>query len=209
MVALLCPAIVLAQHDDAHPRADASAHHRDLSTPRPTYEAMASRVFRTVTAVVPIGHRLAAEVHYFGLPDPEVHVNVVQTGISFQVPLGRFGFIAPGIGYYSGVDHSAPSVSVRWLLEAGPLLSEGLLSQGIDQGDGSERGQFWDGNHVSLALLDRRLELGPTWEHIHIRDEDEWKWGARAAVRVHARLLLQAYVLTPGETEWRAGFVVR
>jgi hypothetical protein len=98
---------------------------------------------------------------------------------------------------------------VRWLLEAGPLLSEGLLSQGSDQGDGSERGQFWDGNHVSLALLDRRLELGPTGEHIHIRDEDEWQWGARAAVRVHARLLLQAYVLTPGETEWRAGFVVR
>lgn len=188
------------------PRADA---HHDLATARASFEAMASDVFRTVTAVVPIANRLAGEVHVFAIPDRHARVNVAQAGVSYQLALGGIGYIAPGFGYYSGVNHATASATVRWLVETGPLVSEGLLVQGIDASDQSETGQFWDGNHVSIAMLRRRLELGPTWEHIHIRDEDEWKWGARAALRVHERALLQLYVLTPGATEWRAGVVVR
>jgi hypothetical protein len=170
---------------------------------------MASSVFRTVSAIVPVTRRLAAEVHYFGLPENEPRENLVQATLSYQLPLGPYGFIAPGAGYYSGINHSAFSVSLRWLVEAGRVVSEGLLAQGVDNSDGSERGQIWDGNHVSVTFLDRALDVGPTWEHIHIREEDEWKWGARVAGRVHDRVQLQLYALTPGKTEWRAGFLVR
>jgi hypothetical protein len=211
-IIVLAPARTRAQH--ATPPADHAApaareRHHDLSVPRPSFEAMSSRVFRTVSAVTPIGHRIVAEVHYFALPEAHPRVNVVQSGVSYQLPLGARGFVAPGIGFYSGVDHEALSVSARWLLEVGPIVSEGLIVQGIDNDDGTERGQFWDGNHVSLALLDRRLEVGPAWEHIYIRREDEWKGGGRVALRVHPRVLVQALALAPAETEWRFGVLVR
>ena len=210
--AMLCPTLVFAQPDkEKHSAAapEGEGHHEDLSAVRPSVELMASSVFRTVSAVVPIKHRLAAEVHYFGLPEVHPSVNVVQTALSYQVPLGRFGFIAPGAGYYWGKDSNAPSASVRWMVEAGPIVSEGLLVQGLTTPEDAERAQIWDGNHVSLAMLNRKLEVGPTWEHIHIREEDEWKWGARVAARVHERVMVQAYVMTPGKTEWRGGFVIR
>jgi hypothetical protein len=209
---LLAPARTSAQHappTGGHTAPAARARHHDLSTPRPSFEAMSSRVFRTVSAVTPIGHRIVAEVHYFALPEAAPRVNVLQSGLSYQFPLGQRGFVAPGIGFYSGVDHEALSITARWLVEVGPIVSEGLIVQGIDNDDGTERGQFWDGNHVSLALLDRRLEVGPAWEHIHIRDEDEWKGGGRVALRVHPRVLVQAQALAPGETEWRVGVLVR
>jgi hypothetical protein len=201
-----------AQHEPpatGHATSASAESHHDLAKPRPSFEAMSSSVFRTVTALTPIGHRVMAEVHYFALPESAPRVNVVQAGLSYQFPIGRIGFIAPGIGFYSGIDHEALSLSARWFVEAGAIVSEGLVVQGIDNDDGTERGQFWDGNHVSLALLDRRLEIGPTWEHIHIRDEDEWKVGGRFALRVHPRVMLQAYALTPGATEWRGGVLVR
>jgi len=216
LAASLIPAAVAAgQAPPAHPSGRGAPHeppataHHDPASARATFEAMASDVFRTVTAIVPITHRVAGEVHAFALPDPHARVNVAQAGVSYQVALGRLGYIAPGVGYYSGVDHATASVTLRWLVERGPFVSEGLLVQGIDASDQSETGQFWDGNHVSLAMLRRRLELGPTWEHIHIRDEDEWKWGGRAALRVSGRVLMQLYVLTPGATEWRGGVVIR
>lgn len=208
LLAALCgPTLSGAQgHPPAH---EGAASHHDASLPKTSFEVMGSEVFRTAAAIVPIGHRLTAELHYFGLPDPHVRINVAQMALAWQFPLGRHGFIAPGLGYYSGVDHATFSGSVRWLYERGPFITEGLLVQGHDQSDETERGQIWDGNHVSLALFRKRLELGPTWEHIAVREEDEWKVGGRVAARVHPRLLAQLYVLRPGPTEWRLGFLVR
>lgn len=203
LMALLFPALALCQE------ATGSEPARDFSTAKPSYELMASGVFRTISAVVPVTRRVAAEVHYFGLPEAEPRVNVVQALFSYQVPLGRYGFIAPGAGTYFGVEHAALSVSVRWLVEAGRVVSEGLFAQGTGTPDSTERAQIWDGNHVSLTFLERRLEIGPTWEHIHVREENEWKWGGRLAGRVSERILLVVYALTPGETEWRAGFSIR
>jgi len=185
------------------------ARHEDRATPKPSWEFMASSVFRSATAIVPVGHRFAAELHYYGLPDPEVRITVARAAIGYQLRVGGLGFVAPAVGYYSGVEHGAFAGSVRWLLEAGSLVSEGMLVQGHDQSDRTERGQIWDGNHVSLAIFERRLEVGPTWEHIRLRDEDGWKWGGRVAVRLHARILAQGYVFTPGTPEVRLGVLVR
>jgi hypothetical protein len=51
--------------------------------------------------------------------------------------------------------------------------------------------------------------VGPSWEHIHLREEDEWKWGGRVAVRLARNVTAQLFTLTPGRTEWRAGLLVR
>ncbi|HEX4935619.1 MAG TPA: hypothetical protein VFV33_20705, partial [Gemmatimonadaceae bacterium] len=123
LAAFLLPAAMAAgQAPQGHEPARGASHpapakeHHDLASARSTFEAMASDVFRTVTAVVPIASRLAGEVHFFAIPDRHTRVNVAQAGVSYQVPLGRIGFLAPGLGYYSGVDHAAGSVSLRWLV---------------------------------------------------------------------------------------------
>ncbi len=197
-----------AQHEPAPP-GPAESRHEDAALPLPSWEFMASSAFRSATAIVPVGHRFAAELHYYGLPEPELRITVAQTALGYQVPVGRHGFIAPALGYFSGVHHGAFAGSVRWMLEAGPFVTEGMLVQGHDRSDEVDRAQFWDGNHVSLALFDRRLEVGPTFEHINVREEDAWKWGGRVAVRVHKRVLAQSYILTPGKTELRFGVLVR
>lgn len=212
MVSLLCSAPAVAQRDSPKP-AEAShereGHHEDLSIARPAFELMISEVFQTASVVVPVWNRVATEVHFFGLPDFDPSVSVVQAAIGYQLPLGRFGFIAPGVGYYWGKERSGPSASLRWQVEVGRVVSEGLLVEGFRATDGRERAQIWDGNHVSLTMFDRRLEVGPTWEHIHVREENEWKWGARVAARVHENVTLLVYAMTPGKTEWRVGFAVR
>ncbi len=187
----------------------AGAPHEVFARPRLSWEALASPAFHTATGIVPLGSRVAVEAHYFGMPEKESRNAVIQTGVSWHLGLGSLGFVAPGVGWYSGVDHGAVSGSVRWQIEHGRIVSEGLMVQAIDRRDGTERGQFWDGNHVSLSLLDRRVEVGPSWEHIHFREEDEWKWGGRVAVRLARSVTAQLFTLTPGRTEWRAGLLVR
>lgn len=180
-----------------------------FARPRLSWEALASPAFRTASGIAPLGTRVAVEAHYFGMPSEESQTHVVQAGLSWHLSLGSLGFVAPGVGWYSGVEHGAVSGSVRWQIEHGRIVSEGLMVQAIDRRDGTERGQFWDGNHVSLSLLDRRLEVGPSWEHIHLREEDEWKWGGRVALRLARGVTAQLFTLTPGRTEWRAGLLVR
>jgi hypothetical protein len=180
-----------------------------FARPRQSWEALASPAFRTASGVVPLGARVVVEAHYFGMLEGESQTHVVQTGVSWHLNIGSLGFVAPGVGWYSGVDHGAVSGSVRWQIEHGRIVSEGLMVQAIDRKDGTERGQFWDGNHVSLSLLDRRVEVGPSWEHIHFREEDEWKWGGRVAVRLARSVTAQLFTLAPGRTEWRAGLLVR
>ena len=43
-----------------------------------------------------------------------------------------------------------------------------------NQGERDRIVQVWDRNHVSLALLDKKLEVGPTWDCIGFRDKEEW-----------------------------------
>jgi hypothetical protein len=59
-----------------------------------------------------------------------------------------------------------------------------------------------DGIHVSARV--GRLEAGPLIEHIHYREENEWKAGARVAWRVGSGVKIVGQVLGP-DVEARAG----
>jgi hypothetical protein len=59
-----------------------------------------------------------------------------------------------------------------------------------------------DNNHVSLRL--GPVEVGYLWERIHYLEENEWKSGLRAAVRLGKNVKLIFQTVAP-EVEFRGG----
>ncbi len=61
-----------------------------------------------------------------------------------------------------------------------------------------------DGDHVSVRW--KRLEVGPSWERIHRREENEWKVGGRVAFRILRHVSSGMFALAP-DTEVRGGII--
>jgi hypothetical protein len=184
----------------------------------PEIEALLSNEFRTVSYVQPLYRGLNFEAHYFGVkreieahgdPHAEPHEEWVDIGTlsaSWTFRLGEHVKIIPGFGLYVGEgQETAPSLTFRWDIEKGWLVSQGLFVASLYDFEDFGRVSVWDGNHVSVRW--KRIQLGPSWERIHTRHENEWKGGVRGSVRVARHLTIAAFVLAP-KTEFRAGVII-
>lgn len=212
------PASGPAKQSDKHGQASGhSASHEESKFPE--IEALISHEFRTASYVQPLYRGLNFEAHYFGVkreveaahgePGAEPHEQYIDIGTltaSWTFKLGEHIKLIPGFGLYLGDgQETAPSFTFRWDIEKGWFISQGLFVGSLRDFEDVGRVNVWDGNHVSVRW--KRIQVGPTWERIHTREENEWKGGVRGAVRVARHLSILAFVLAP-KTEFRAGVII-
>jgi len=123
--------------------------------------------------------------------------------------------LSPGFGVSFGQNHTtAPALTFRWVVERGPIVSQGLFIQALgkspeEEGEEPEEERvypnIWDGNHVSYRY--DRLEVGPSWEHIHGREGDEWKVGGRFTYCILRNVTAVMFLMAP-DTEIRFGVMI-
>jgi 8-oxo-dGTP pyrophosphatase MutT (NUDIX family) len=187
----------------------------------PEIEALISNQFRTVSYVQPLYRGLNFEAHYFaakreleeehGTPvstaGHDAYVDVASFGGSWTFRLGEHVKLTPGFGVYLGnLQKTSPAFTFRWDIEKGWLISQGLFVTSLrDTGEEFGRVSIWDGNHVSVRW--KRIMVGPSWERIHTREENEWKGGVRGAVRIARHVSIAAFFFAP-KPEFRAGIVI-
>lgn len=199
VMAVLCAGVVIAQKREEEKF--------------PEVEALASDEFRNVNVVSPIFRNLNFEGHYFGIrthPESEERRSRIEDvgtiAGSYTIRIGEHVKLSPGLGVYFGEgQRTAPAFTFRWEIEKGRLFSQGLFIQSLLDSEEFGHPNIWDGNHVSVRFW--RLELGPSWERIHTREENEWKGGGRAAVKILSNFSLVFFVLAP-RTEFRAGILI-
>lgn len=199
VMAVLCSGVVIAQKREEEKF--------------PEVEALASDEFRNVNFVAPIFRNLNFEGHYFGIrthPESEERrsriEDVAAIAGSYKIRIGEHVTLSPGLGVYFGEgQRTSPAFTIRWEIEKGRFFSQGLFIQSLLESEEFGHPNIWDGNHVSLRFW--RLELGPSWERIHTREENEWKGGGRAAVKILSNFSLVFFVLAP-RTEFRVGILI-
>lgn len=197
---------------------------REAASRFPEAEYAASSIFRSATYLQPLWKGLHFEGHYFG----EGETDVGYSGAGWKVRWKGLGLV-PGFGVAFGSNeiHTTPVVSFRWDYEKKWFVTQGMVLQGLRQSPGGEaegveegeeagygnraesaplRPSISDGNHVSVRW--NRVTVGPTWEHVHFREGNEWKGGGRLAVRLMSHVSAVLYVLAPGKTEFRLGVLV-
>jgi hypothetical protein len=231
-VICICPAMIFVPVTNAQEKPETAAtgskasHDQQHSGGTPTNQKeekipesdfVASSDFRSASLIVPLFRRLNFEGHYFGVrSEPENEENgengaghIIDAGViggSYGFRLGEHIALFPGIGIYFGEDQkTSPAITLRWEIEKGRIFSQGLFVQSFLQSEELRRPSIWDGNHVSLRL--NRFEIGPSWEWIHTRAENEWKGGGRAAFRLLRNVSVVFFVLAP-KTEYRGGIIV-
>lgn len=217
-----------AQEAPTHPAsvgapAEHAAHdgHEAHHSPLVEAEFAGSTAFRTGSMSLRLASPLRAELRYFGVAGNDIGM----AGLGWEFRWGGLRFI-PGAAWSFGRENRpAPVITARWVFENERWISQGAWVQSLveykptlsahqehDGGDehGSEaetlarHASVLDGIHVSRRI--GRFEVGPLFEHIHYREEDEWKAGGRVAVRLGTSFRLIAQVVGPG-TEVRGGFV--
>jgi hypothetical protein len=206
-----------ANHNQQHPGGTPS---KDDEEKVPEADFVASSDFRSSSMIVPLFRGLNFEGHYFGVraePEDEEsgedgagHISgIINTGVingSHRFRLGEHTTLSPGFGIYFGDDQkTSPAITFRWEIDTGRIFSQGLFVQSLLESEEFGRVGIWDGNHVSLRF--GRFELGPSWEWVHTRAENEWKGGGRAAFRLFRNVSVAFFVLAP-KTEYRGGIIV-
>jgi len=197
------PAGAHTQHPSPHP---ATADEEDRF---PEVEFVASNKFRSFSYLQPVYRGLNFEGHYFDVEDNDV--GAINGSWTFRLREGIK--LSPGFGLSFGQNvTTAPALTFRWDVEQGPIVSQGLFIQGLrksSEEEGEEEVRvypnIWDGNHVSYRY--DRLQIGPSWEHIHAREGDEWKVGGRAAYRILKNVTAVMFVMAP-DTEIRFGVMI-
>jgi hypothetical protein len=149
--------------------------------------------------------------HYFDVDGNTV--GVVNGSWTFRLREGIK--LSPGFGVSFGQNHTtAPALTFRWDVERGPIVSQGLFIQALgkspeEEGEEPEEERvypnIWDGNHVSYRY--DRLEVGPSWEHIHGREGDEWKVGGRFTYCILRNVTAVMFLMAP-DTEIRFGVMI-
>jgi hypothetical protein len=173
---------------------------------------VASNKFRSFSYLQPVYRGLNFEGHYLDVEDQDV--GVIKGSWTFRLREGIK--LSPGFGLSFGQSlTTAPAFTFRWDVEQGPIVSQGLFIQAFRKSPGEpEEGEeeeervypnIWDGNHVSCRY--DRLQIGPSWEHIHSREGDEWKFGGRAAYRILRHVTAVLFVMAP-DTEVRFGVMI-
>lgn len=173
--------------------------------PRVEAEYVASSIFRSANLLVSGPRSLQFEGDYFGTPE----FNVGVTGVSWKFQWKALT-VAPGFGVVFGKNsRTAPVVSLRWKLETRHWFSQGYYGQPLGRYTLHEHGEeistrsaILDNNHVSFRYS--VLEVGPLWEHIEYREENEWKGGVRVAARLGRNFKLIFQGVGPGQ-EYRGG----
>ena len=199
------PAGAHTQHPGPHP---GTANDEE---PFPEVEFVASSKFRSFSYVQPVTHGLNFEGHYFDVENNDV--GTINGSWTFRLREGIR--LAPGFGVSFGrILTTAPALTFRWDVEQGPIVSQGLFIQAFrksppEHGEEAEPERvypnIWDGNHVSYRY--KRLEIGPSWEHIHGREGDEWKGGGRIAYGILRHVTAIMFVMAP-DTEVRFGVMI-
>jgi hypothetical protein len=207
LLAALLTTPAIAQEKPVSPTGAAAPQHTGQHPGRekekfPEIEAVFSDDFRSVSYFQPLVRRLNFEGHYFDVDG----INVGTAGASWAFRLGEHVTLSPGMAVYFGEQQTtAPAISFRWEIEKGWIVSQGLFIQALRESEEFGRPNIFDGNHVSVRW--RRLEVGPCWERIHTREENEWKGGGRAALRILRHLSAVMFVLGP-DTEVRGGIII-
>jgi hypothetical protein len=169
----------------------------------PFVEAVTSDEFRSISMNLPLSSGLHFEVNYFG----GEHANVGEVGGAWKFGLGKSVALMPGFGVLFGTDmNTAPALTFRWMVEKDWFVTEGHFVQSLRKSEHGHYEGIWDGNHVSVRW--ERLEVGPTWERIRFREEEEWKRGGRMGVRIFRNVTAVLFVLAPGKAEFRGGIVL-
>ena len=205
VVAVVFAGAVIAQTTPGHSKREEERF--------PEVEALVSNEFRNLNFVAPILLNLNFEGHYFGIrthPESQEHRSRIEDlaiiAGSYDIRLGKHVTLSPGLGVYFGEgQRTSPAFTIRWEVEKGRFFSQGLFIQSLLESEQFGHPNIWDGNHVSVRFW--RLELGPSWERIHTREENEWKGGGRAAVKIISNFSLVFFVLGP-RTEFRAGILI-
>ena len=211
----------------AKPHQSAAAHseHATHGSPYfPELEFAASDEFRAGTYIQPLWRGLHLEGHYFGVSGADIGI----AGGSWEFGLGPHVKLAPGMGVLFGSPAlTSPALTLRVVVEKGWFVAAANFIQSLresefpaeEHGEAAQHSEeaehageakvryahLSDGNHVSVRWW--RLETGFSWEHIAARTEDEWKEGARVALKLHRHVSLLLYVLAP-KTEFRGGILV-
>jgi hypothetical protein len=198
----------------AKPEAELEREHEEA---RVEVEFVASDVFRDGTTIIKIWRGLHLEGEYFG----GAGYDVGAAGAAWKFRCKGLS-ISPGlaVGFGSPVQ-TAPIVTFRWTLDTRRVFSQGFFGQSLrayvleeEEEPSHETGEsavseqrkvhssILDNNHVSLRL--GPIEVGPMWERIKYREENEWKGGLRVAARIRKGVKLIFQVVAP-EVEFRGG----
>lgn len=175
-------------------------------------EYVSSGIFRSGTAIVKVWRGLHAEGEYFG--GAKYDVGVVGAAWKWR---WKALSVSPGfaVGFGSPAQ-VAPVLTFRWTIDSRRVFSQGFFAQSLrpnafveESEDGEEPGEqrfsytsILDNNHVSLRL--GPVEVGPMWERIQYRNEQEWKGGARLGLRLPKGFKLIFQTVGP-EVEYRGG----
>jgi hypothetical protein len=185
--------------------------------PRIEGEFVASDLFRDGTAIIKIWRGLHLEGEYFG----GANYDIGGAGAAWKFRWKGLS-ISPGLGVaFGSAAQTAPIVTFRWTLDTRRVFSQGFFAQSlrayvfVEEAEPShETGEtpvseqlkvhtsILDNNHVSLRL--GPVEVGPMWERIRYREENEWKGGLRVAARLRKGVKIIFQTVGP-EVEYRGG----
>lgn len=209
---ILIPLSFLGQEThsiNTHHAEGEETHKRPLYFPE--IEAVASSQFRTAFIVIPVWKKLAVDTRYYG--NDEADVLLSGGGWEFEPWKGHL-MLAPGlsVSYNHGI-RTAPAATLRWDVRRSWFHAAGYSAISLipsqrphESEHHDERYSTYsylsDGNHISANW--KRLEGGFSWEHIAVREEQEWKSGGRFSIALTKHLNFVAFILAP-ETEFRCG----
>jgi hypothetical protein len=210
---LACP-FARAQESRAPEQKPEEADERPLYFPE--IEALFSSQFRTASIIVPVWHSLSLDTRYYG--NDEANVGLVGASWTFKL-WQRHIELSPGLsasfGSVEDLDsgfRTAPTASLRWDVKKSWFHAEGYSATSLipsqrpkeapDDEPYSKHAYLSDGNHISANW--KRLEGGFAWEHIAVREDQEWKTGGRVSVALNRHFNFVAYILAPSP-EFRCG----
>jgi hypothetical protein len=173
----------------------------------PEAEFTMSSKFANANFTQPLWRGVEFGAHYFWVNEEELsnkHVSVWGAQWAWR----RKGLtIAPGFGLTTGrAGDPGAAFTLTAEYERKHFVAYYSFIQSLTAGEGEHGGKthgyISDGNHVSGVW--KRLEVGGTWERIHMRVGNEAKCGVRVAVQLTKHLSFLAFVMGP-DAEARFG----
>jgi len=182
----------------------------------PEIEGVFSSQFRTAFIDVPVWKRLAIDGRYYG--DDEANIGLL--GANWGLKLWRQHIeLFPGLSVTFGSALSAdqglrtaPAATLHWGVRKNWFHADGYSAISLipsqrprhahEDEAYTKYAYLSDGNHISANW--KRLEGGFGWEHIAVREDQEWKSGGRFSIALTKHLNFVAFILAP-HPEFRCG----
>ncbi len=194
---------------------DAAANTGHEHLPSTEIEFAGSTTFQSGLAAIRVARSpLLIDAHFYGVDTNEIGM----VGLAWELRYHGFR-VMPGLGWAFGQENRpALAFTTRWGYEGERWLAQGQWVQSLKahvpaESEGHARSDEHDEEVVEhsgaleghLSAVVGRLEIGPAFEHIRYREENEWKGGGRGAWRLGHGFKVVTYVLAP-DPEFRAGF---